>query len=289
MTTEEPDATPICAACGYPTVDAACDHCGGSVRAEPDGPTTPPGPRFFLAELLAGFLQLFQAGTLLFTRPEFHGKLRGPVLANLVAVPLAIVLLWWGFDALLAWAASGHWGWFEWLRTALDWGSGIVSTLLALLCVYLLLPVIVETATSPFLEPLADATEKMLGGPRMRPVSQDVWRTLGLSVAIAAKIFVLQLGVLFVAMALSFCGLGLVFAIFASAYLSALVWFDIPFARRGYPLARRRALLRRNWARALGFGLAFQVGMLVPFFNILLLTPAAAVATSMSFLRFAKP
>ena len=46
--------------------------------------------------------------------------------------------------------------------------------------------------------------------------------------------------------------------------------------------------MRKNWARALGFGLAFNVGMLVPFFNILFLGPATAVAVSLLYFRFEK-
>jgi hypothetical protein len=48
------------------------------------------------------------------------------------------------------------------------------------------------------------------------------------------------------------------------------------------------ALLRHNWAVALGFGLGFQVGALIPFFNILLLAPTAAVSASMLYLRMGK-
>ena len=50
----------------------------------------------------------------------------------------------------------------------------------------------------------------------------------------------------------------------------------------------RRRIVRRNWPRALGFGLAFNLGMLIPVFNFLLLGPATAVAVSTLYFRFEK-
>ena len=72
------------------------------------------------------------------------------------------------------------------------------------------------------------------------------------------------------------------------AAFAATVWFEIPFARRGYGLRHRLRVLRRNWARALGFGFAFQVGMCVPVFNFTLLGPAAAVGVTMLYFHFEK-
>ena len=79
-----------------------------------------------------------------------------------------------------------------------------------------------------------------------------------------------------------------VFGILFSAYLNALVWFEIPVLRRGYGWKYRRQIVKKNWARALGFGLAFNLGLLVPFFNFLFIGPATAVASSALYFRFDK-
>ena len=278
--------TALCLSCGYSVTTERCPRCSGATRPAPDRPHEPPGHRFFVLEICEGFLEVFRGGAYLFTRPELTGKLKGPILANLVAIPLAVVLLWLGFHHLFAWAAAHRWGPFAW--DVPSWVESVFTGLLALLCTFLLLPVLVETVTAPFLDPLADATEKMLGGPQMRAEPIPVMRSLVLGASIGAKVLVLQIGVLLVSILLSFWGLGLPIALLASAWLSALVWFDIPFARRGYPLRVRSRMLSANWARALGFGLGFHVGLLVPLFNILLLTPAAAVAATTLFLRFDK-
>ena len=276
-----------CPSCGYYVVEGAgCPRCGGSTRPAPDRPREAPGSNFFLLDIADGFLEVFRGGAYLFTRPEFEGKLKGPLLANLITIPIAVVALWLGLKGLLSWADSAGWGPAAWHVPG--WLEGAFTLLLALLTIYLLLPVLVETVTAPFLDPLAEATERMLGGPGMRAERVPILRSLALSAAIGAKLLLLQIGVLVLTVLLSFCGLGLPIAILAAAYLSALVWFDIPFARRGYPLRTRRRLLAANWARAVGFGLGFQVGLLVPLFNLLLLTPAAAVAASVLFLRFDK-
>ena len=87
---------------------------------------------------------------------------------------------------------------------------------------------------------------------------------------------------------ISLTGIGTVIALLVAAWLNALIWFEIPGTRRGYKMRTRSRLLRRNMARALGFGCAFQIGLLIPVFNFLLLTPAAAVGASNLYFRFQK-
>lgn len=248
-----------------------------------------PGARFCLIDVVDGFLEVFRGGALLFTRPEFAGKLRGAIVANVIVVPAVVVLLWLGLHELFVWARHHEWGPFVWLRHLPSWLDAIAAVLLALLGVLMLLPVLVESVTAPFLDPIADTTEKMLGGAGMTAEPIPWTRSLATGAALGARLLLVQVAVFAVSLLLSFCGFGLVIAFVASAWLAALVWFDIPLARRGYPLAMRSRVLRRNWARALGFGLGFQIGLLVPLFNLVLLTPAAAVATSALFLRFEKP
>lgn len=277
-----------CRACGYARTSATCTRCPGTVRSEPDGPRIAPGTRFFPRDLVDGFLEVFRAGARLFTRPEFLGKWRGALVANVVAIPVAVALLWIGFHALFVWTRAHEWGPFVWLRHLPGWLEAIATTVFALLAVLMLLPVIVESVVAPFLEPIADANEKALGGPRMHAEPAPWLRTLRHATAFSARVLILQALVFVVALALAFCGIGLAIGFVASAWLAALVWFEIPFARRDYDRATRGRLLRANWARALGFGIGFQVALFVPIFNLLMLTPAAAVAVTSLFLRFDK-
>ncbi len=151
---------------------------------------------------------------------------------------------------------------------------------LAAVTLFMLAPVIIETVTGPFLDPIADATEKWHGGSEMKAVDIGMWKGIVVGVRASAQILAVQLMILIPCLLLSLFGIGAILAIVISAWFNALIWFDIPCGRRGYGLRDRVALIRRNWARSIGFGLAFQVGMLIPIFNFLLLTPAAAVATS---------
>jgi uncharacterized protein involved in cysteine biosynthesis len=87
---------------------------------------------------------------------------------------------------------------------------------------------------------------------------------------------------------LSFCGIGVVLGALIGALFAGLVWLGIPAMRRGLGFDQRVALLRRNWARVVGFGLAFEAGMFVPLFNLFLLTPTAAVAISILYFHLDK-
>ncbi len=141
---------------------------------------------------------------------------------------------------------------------------------------------------SPFLDPLAAATERAWLGNESKALDAGIWSGLVYSVRIAAQILLIQIALVIPLFLLSLTGIGAVLAAFIAAWLNALVWLDIPCSRRGYDLRQRSALMKRNWARAVGFGLAFQLGLFVPVFNILLLTPAAAVAISALYLQFDK-
>ena len=117
---------------------------------------------------------------------------------------------------------------------------------------------------------------------------------LGISGAIALSGydgFLYSIGFLvawLVALLLTLTGVGALLSLVVAAMLNAIVWFDIPLARRGYGLRARLRVLRRNWAAALGFGLAFQLALPLLPFSLLLLTPAATVAVSSLYFRFEK-
>jgi uncharacterized protein involved in cysteine biosynthesis len=246
-----------------------------------------PGRGFFLGDLLHGFFTLFYAGLHLFNCREFFGKLKYPVAANLITFLILFAAAWYGAYALFDWLLQAEWGFLEFLRGVVKLAAPLVLTLVAL---FLLAPAVIEAVTGPFLDGLADATEKVMAGESIRAVDLGAWRNLLVGLRSTAQILVVQIGILlpclFLALALPAVGFFMVYGI--AAALTALIWFEIPFLRRGQGLRQRVRVLRCNWARALGFGMAFQLGMLVPFFNFLLLTPAATVAASMLYFHFEK-
>ncbi len=283
-----PEKPGPCPACGYPLEASPCARCGGTVLGSAEGSAIEPGRGFAPTDVIRGFVGFFRGAVVLFHRPEYFGKLKLPMLVNLlvlVAVYLLIVAtLWTWFDQLL----EIEWGWLEFLRTTASWATAVMSFALAMIASFFLAPVVVETVTAPFLDPLAQQTEVLLGGPAMRPIDQSMWRSVSAGVRASAQILIIQVLVLIPCLLLSLTVIGAMVALIVAALLNALVWFDIPFGRRGYGLRERIAVLRLNWARALGFGLAFQVGALLPLFNIFLLTPTAAVATSSLYFHFSK-
>jgi CysZ protein len=280
---------PPCPTCGYPPTDATCTQCSGKIVAVDGVTTIQAGNRFFAAELLEGFMSLFHATLLLMTKKEFMGKLGLACFVNFVFVTAFAGGTFYGFWALLHallddYIPSGWWA-----------GSAVVATIaiiLAMVATWFLAPTLIQAGLTPFLDPIANATERMLGGEGMKPVEIGMWRSLLAGLNAASQILVIQIFILVPVLLLGMVPVvnlvAVPLGIAVSAFLNAVVWFEIPVLRRGYGMTYRRRLLRKNWARALGFGLAFNVGMLVPFFNILFLGPATAVAVSMLYFRFDK-
>ncbi len=212
-------------------------------------------------------------------RPEFIGKLKLPVAANLVVVTGTAVGLWFAFSALFAEIAGEG--------DLLGWFTGILAPLLALVSTFFLLPPLVELVLSPFLEPLVDVVEQGMGGEGMQPVQRHLWTNIKDSTHATAQIIVVVTCAWLASLALAIVGL-VPLAFLVSAFANALTWFELPTYRRGYDLRARFALLKHNWAVAVGFGLGFQVGALIPLFNIFLLAPTAAVSAAVLFLRMEK-
>jgi uncharacterized protein involved in cysteine biosynthesis len=83
-------------------------------------------------------------------------------------------------------------------------------------------------------------------------------------------------------------GAGIPLVLLLAGAGAAVVFFEAPAARRGLDLRQRLGVLRANWARALGFGMALCLLALVPLFDLLLLAPAAGVASARLWFSFAK-
>ena len=188
----------------------------------------------------------------------------------------------------MTWLVAQDWGMLDVIRSPVPWTDDTFALVLTAVVVVFVGPAVIQTLTVPFVDPLADAVEKMVGGPGMRAVEQSPWRNLGVNVRASAQVLAMQVAVLVPCLLLSFCQLGLLLALLVAAFLGSLLWFEIPFARRGYTIEQRIRIVRHNWARALGFGLALQLGLFIPFFNVLLLGPTAAVAVTMTYLHFEK-
>lgn len=249
-----------------------------------------PGRGLALVEFARGFSTLFTSCLTLFTRPEFAGKLKVPFLVNFIVLGAVFFGLFLGTWELIAWAFQDEWTWWlEWARPSPDsWFAGGVAMLLAAITMFFLTPVLIETVMGPFLDPLAQVIESIQGGPGMRSVDPGAWQGILAGIRSSAQILMVQIFVLPLALVLSLTGVGAIIAFAVAGILNAVVWFEIPEARRGYGLTHRLRLIRRNWPAALGFGMAFQLGLLIPLFNFLLLTPATAVAVSTLYLRFEK-
>lgn len=277
-----------CAACGYPlAVEGAgpirCTRC----RPDGEADIAPPGRPRPIPEFLGGFVSLPRAGVALLTRPEFRGTFAIAVAVNCVLVVSLYLLLVLGLGHLVGrveWA-----GWWAWV----DEAGAILKWLLALLATWFLAPALINLGLSPFFDPIANAAERRIGGEGMTPVELGLLRNLAAAANASLRILLLQLALLIPVMLLGLLpGIGPLFVLLGallSSWLNALTWFEIPVLRRGYGYRYRREAVRRNLPRALGLGLAIQLGVLVPLFNLFFLGPAAAVAVSGQFFRCRKP
>ncbi len=247
-----------------------------------------PGRRLAPLDLVQGFAEFWLSAIRLLTRPEFFGRLGAAGATNAAAMAVIAAGVWWGLVPLAHWLAASDWGWLEPARDSLGFARGTQPFVLTVVLAVLIVPAVLQTLTAPFLEPLAEAVERSMGIGSTASAAPRGLTGITANVRASAQVLAMQLVVLVPCVLLSFCHLGLAVALCASAFLNALLWFELPFARRGASIEQRVRTVRRNWPRALGFGLAFQVALLTPFFNLLLLAPTAAVAVSSLYLRFDK-
>lgn len=272
-----------CLQCGYPLVPFDADsgtlpHCD---RCSPDAAASSPR-RFFVAELLDGFLSLFR-GTAELPRREFRKTLALAIAVNFVLVVALFLLLVWGMHIAIAQVPwGGLWGWVE---TA----AGFLAWPLALIAAWFLAPAVINLGMSPFFDTFANGAEKLEGGEQMKAVEIGFRRSFLAALNGTIQILILQIFLLVPALILSLIPVIGLFFVFAaaviSAYLNALVWFEIPVIRRSYGWRFRRQVVALNWPRALGFGLGFNLGLMIPVFNILAIGPSATIAVSRQFFR----
>jgi uncharacterized protein involved in cysteine biosynthesis len=158
-----------------------------------------------------------------------------------------------------------------------------------LVSVWLLLPVLLTITTGVLMEPLHAATEAKLCGPgmRVRPARAFDVVVQGLRFPVRALLAALLMAPVLLPLGLvPWAGLPL--ALLGTGALAGAVLCEPAAARRGLAPREALCLLRRNWASVLGLGVAFEICVLVPLLDLLLLMPAAAVASAALYFRFDK-
>jgi uncharacterized protein involved in cysteine biosynthesis len=286
---QEPRPAPgpsLCPLCMWP--DPGPERCGLRATNAPKGMEV--GAGFFLFDALDGFRELFGSLVRLLHDRAYFGRLILPVAANIVAV-LATTF---GFLTLLLPFFTGLVEQKLWLVTWLERiGRSIGPTIdtdlaLATVATMHLAPALLVTVTAPFLDDLATTTEREMCGSAGKHSAGTWWKSVWTGTHTTARLLLWQIAALPVGLLLSLLGLWFwLVALGLSAYLNAMVWFDLPFTRRGYGIDQRVRILRNNWGRALGFGFAFQMALMLPFVNLMLL-PATAIATTRLFYRMGK-
>ncbi len=280
-----PAETPPCPICGHAPITAPCQRCGASVHEIDGYHRIYPKRGFFPKDLLHGMTTVAHGAFALFSRPEFAGQLLVPFLLNGFLVAGLYFALFFGVQDLFA-SMFEPTGFASGIDSV---AQGLAPFVLTVVAGILLAPTVFELIMLPFLEPLVQTAERIMAGPNMGERSGGSWRSMVSGTRATAKVLLIQLGALIPTLFVSLFWppIGILLATFIAAVLAALAWFDIPFARREQTLRQRVAVLRDNPGRALGFGLGFQLCLTIPF-TALLLTPAAAVATTILYFHLDK-
>ncbi|MFO1050820.1 MAG: EI24 domain-containing protein [Planctomycetota bacterium] len=265
-----------CATCGYPSDAPRCPACAGRLRDWEGGEAITIRHRIWPLELFAGFVALPRCTLRLFTDRVFVGQLAAPITASTFASavigPLALLGLW----------VARLWLGREVDPLVYDPRAQLV---VLVLCWQVGTPLLL-TIAAPFLWKLGTATERAHGvSPTAVPGGDRIGALLG-SLRRGARLPATVLLLLPLTTGLAVLRPTAPLAAAVTASLAAIAWFELPSLRRGLTLREHLALLRHNWARAFGFGIAFQVWSLLPVFDILLLLPAATVAAHAQYLRF---
>lgn len=270
-----------CPVCGHRR-DGACGHCHAELRALRSRYELRPGRGNAFVDLLRGLGDVGGAGFALIHERVFVGRLRLPVLGNLVAfvVLVAVGVLW--LSPLCQAAFAMPW----WLLDSVREATKARGPALWLLTIVLLLgPPLLDVACGALQEPLRVATETaMLGPPRGVPDEHGVLRLHERAQVLAAALLALPIAL--AAALVPYAGLP--FVLLLGAAMAAVVWFEPAMVVRGLGLRARLRMLWSNRWRALGVGAGLQLAVCVPFLNLLGLAPIATIATTAAYLQFEK-
>lgn len=289
--TAMPDLPPDqrCPCCGYfapPT--PGCERCGGTAHTLTDAPMPlAPGRGLAPLDFLRGLRTFGRATGQLMHHRAFVGQLKLPVLANILAfASLAAFALLILLPQFRDWFA-GTWPLLDGFRAANESGGPMR---LLFVTIGLLWPIWFDVIAGPIAEPLVRTTEIVVGGPNMAAdTSTRPSRTTVSRVRDRARLFALEVLTLPIAwflVMLPWVGLPLGMLLVSAA--AAVIWCETPAARRGLGVRQHLLDLRRNWARALGFGLGCQLGLVVLPIGLLLLSPSAVVGATVLHFTFDK-
>jgi len=265
-----------CPCCGHALAASACTRCDGKATSLADERTPlRRGRRGWLADFASGLALVGRAGAQVLHHRAFVGRLAVPIAANLVASATfagALALVAW--PRFVAWFANA-WPVLDAFRSR---HRDDAPVLLLLATAWWLWPVWFDVTAGAACEPLLRAAEHAIAGPRCSAAAVPSLRAASERLRRHARLLALQLLLLPAVWLLALVpAVGLPLALLCGACATALVFAELPAARRALPSAVLHRDLRRNWPLALGYGVGLELALLLPVFDVLLLAPAAAV------------
>jgi uncharacterized protein involved in cysteine biosynthesis len=250
-----------------------CRLCAGGTRS-------PGRSGWGVFDLLRGFGLFVQALFELLGAREYRSRLGLAVLANLVLWCTAAALAFYGVHG---WIEAQSTALPEWLTSWISWAGAALSVLLtAGLALYVFPPLFV-LLLFPILDPISRIAEGRILGWMPPDSVRGVWGDLVDGLATALRTLFWQLLALILTLPLALTGIGLPIAMLISGYFAGLAWLDYPLARRGHGFSTKWRRARQNGWLVSGFGVAFQLALLIPFVGFLFATPAAAVGSARLF------
>lgn len=264
-----------CPACTHMRPVDACRYCDGK----------PPrvGPSFAPFDFARGFRYYWRGAFAVINEKEYLGRI-------LAAIVLALVvfagLLW----VMIAWVHPMIAAWFERVTAwhLPSFFTTLIPAAVTILAAFFLMPTAVTAFLFPVLDPLARIAERARLGFRAeehpRGVIADFWDSMDT----AARIFGMQLVAAVVLIPVAGTIVGAPIAIVVAAFFAGFGWIDYPASRHQLDFSEKFLLARRHWALLVGYGTAFLIGLLIPFFNPCLVAPAGAVGSAELWLRLDK-
>lgn len=200
-----------------------------------------------------------------------------PVLGNAVLYGVAALLAFYGLDAALD----------RWLPPLADWLRWVLYPLLALgllVLAFFSFTLLGNLILAPFNGLLSERVERVLTGRVVRPDDESlgtmVRRSMGLALWRLGFILIRVLGVFLLGLIPVVGILAVPTGLLLGGWLLALEFSDAPLGNWGWSLEQQRALVRRNRAGFVAFGLAAMALALVPVLNLALIPAAVAGMTA---------
>ncbi|RJO64849.1 MAG: sulfate transporter CysZ [Myxococcales bacterium] len=240
-----------------------------------------------LADWLSGFRLPFAALSTVRRTTALWRYVAVPLLINTLLFLAGFALLWiYRADLVeLVWTYPAGSGFWATVKTVLWYGLGVLVFLAALLTAYFLFTPLGCLIASPFNDWLAGRAER-LHDPAladeevpfsMRELARTIKKEL---VKFALMLLIVLVGALLNLIPVAGILLFLVFALTFGAWFLAIEYLDYPMARHGYTFSEIAAAVRRARWRALGFGAAGMLMMMIPFLNLLCIPVCVVAATA---------